>query len=168
MPPTFSLKVEHESESLCGLRADDTTHLCRWHITGLIGTCCRKEIGTLPFPPPLSWNSYWRHLFLSFNIFSLPLIFMENTRIVKITVRMGLRSSLSAKTCQFLKHWSVTQKRWSDRTKACGHSPSARVDNITVHTKGNHDLSSECLCFIYKMMMPLNFPEDIHPYKQLD
>lgn len=139
-PPTFSLKVEHESESLCGLRADDSTRLCRWHMTALTGICYRKENGTLPFPPPLSWASYWRHLFLSIHILSLPLIFPENTRIVKIMVRMGLKSSPSAKTCRFLKHWSVTEKCWLDRTKACGHSPSARVDNSTIHIKRDHVL----------------------------
>lgn len=41
-----------------------------------------------------------RQLFASFNILSLPLIFLENTNIVQIKLaKMELRLSPSAKTC---------------------------------------------------------------------
>lgn len=81
-----------------------TTHLCRWHITELTGICCRKRLRALSFPPTLSWNSYWRHLFLSFRILSLPLIFLENTRIINIElIRMELGFSASAQSISLLK-----------------------------------------------------------------
>lgn len=132
---SMSLKASVASEQMTPLICVGGTLQCSLALTA------GSRLGPCHSHPLYPETATWRHLFLSFNIFSLPLIFMENPRIVKITVRMGLGSSLSAKTCQFLKHWSVTQKCWLDRTKACGHSHSARVDNITIHIKGNHDLS---------------------------
>ena len=57
----------------------------RWHTTALARICGRKEARTLPLPLLLSQSCYWRHLLPSFNILSLLLVFLENTRTVTIT-----------------------------------------------------------------------------------